>query len=93
MLFKSLINKTLETFGRIDVLVNNAAAPYGADRVPVIELDKKNFENVINVKLYGTFLCSKYVSLQMIKQGNESIEIYKNWFLEIKSITFVKLKY
>ena len=67
---KNLINITLETFGRIDVLVNNAAAPYGADRVPVIDLDKKTFENVINVKLYGTFLCSKYVSLQMIKQGN-----------------------
>ena len=65
----NLISKTIKKFGRIDILVNNAAAPYGKDRVPVIELDQKVFEKVLMIKVIGTFLCSKAASIQMIKQG------------------------
>ena len=50
-------------------MVNNAAAPYGKDRVPVIDLDQKVFEKVLMIKVIGTFLCSKAASIQMIKQG------------------------
>ena len=35
-----LVDHTLQTFGRIDVLVNNAACPRGHDRVPVPELEE-----------------------------------------------------
>jgi NAD(P)-dependent dehydrogenase (short-subunit alcohol dehydrogenase family) len=35
-----LVDHTLQTFGRIDVLVNNAAYPRGHDRVPVPELEE-----------------------------------------------------
>ena len=65
----NLISETIKKFGRIDILVNNAAAPYGKDRVPVIELDQKVFEKVLMIKVIGTFLCSKAASIQMIKQG------------------------
>ena len=65
----NLISETIKKFGRIDILVNNAAAPYGKDRVPVIELDQKVFEKDLMIKVIGTFLCSKAASIQMIKQG------------------------
>ena len=67
---KKMVNNVIEEYGQIDILVNNAAAPNGADRVSVIDLDDTLFRNVINVKLFGTFYCSKYVIREMIKKGN-----------------------
>tara|TARA_B100001013_G_scaffold342810_1_gene269384 strand:- start:711 stop:1550 length:840 start_codon:yes stop_codon:yes gene_type:complete len=66
----NMINKTMEAFGRIDILVNNAAAPYGPDRVPVLELDDKVFQKTLIVKVFGTYLCAKAAATQMVKQGN-----------------------
>jgi NAD(P)-dependent dehydrogenase (short-subunit alcohol dehydrogenase family) len=37
---KRLVDYTMQTFGRIDVLITNAAYPRGNDRVPVPELDE-----------------------------------------------------
>src|SRR5262249_56050885 len=47
------------TFGRIDILVNNAAAPPGADRVPVVELEEDAWRTVLETNLTGTYLCSR----------------------------------
>ena len=65
---KFLINSTLETFGSLDILINNAAAPYGEDRVPIVEIENEIFKKVINTKVYGSFLCSKYAATAMIDQ-------------------------
>jgi NAD(P)-dependent dehydrogenase (short-subunit alcohol dehydrogenase family) len=64
-----MVRKTVAEFGRLDIIVNNAAAPYGADRVPVLEVDDKVFKRVIDVKVGGTFNCSKAAVAQMVKQG------------------------
>jgi len=64
-----MIGATLAEFGRIDILVNNAAAPYGDDRVAVLDLAADVFKKVIDVKLMGTFYCSKAAAGQMVKQG------------------------
>ncbi len=64
----NVIAKALETYGRIDILVNNAAAPPGADRVPVIELSEEAWDSVLEVNLKGTFLVSKAVATQMLRQ-------------------------
>ena len=64
-----MIGATLAEFGRIDILVNNAAAPYGDDRVAVLDLVADVFKKVIDVKLMGTFYCSKAAVGQMVKQG------------------------
>ncbi|MBI4639203.1 MAG: SDR family NAD(P)-dependent oxidoreductase [Candidatus Tectomicrobia bacterium] len=37
---RQLVEKTMETFGHIDILVNNAAFARGPDRVPLVELDE-----------------------------------------------------
>ena len=67
---KNMINQTIDKFGRIDILINNAAYARAEDRVPIVELDEKVFQKVVDIKLTGTFLCSKGVVEQMIKQGD-----------------------
>ena len=65
-----MIAATVAEFGRIDIIVNNAAAPRGADRVAVLDLASDVFKNVVDVKLMGTFYCSKAAAEQMIRQGD-----------------------
>jgi NAD(P)-dependent dehydrogenase (short-subunit alcohol dehydrogenase family) len=62
--------RTIAHFGRIDLLVANAAARPGADRVPVIELAQEELQRVIGVNLIGTFLCCKAVGKHMVQSGN-----------------------
>ena len=57
------------TFGRIDILVNNAAAPPGADRVPVVELPEEAWHLILETNLTGTYLCSKAVARLMVARG------------------------
>jgi 3-oxoacyl-[acyl-carrier protein] reductase/meso-butanediol dehydrogenase/(S,S)-butanediol dehydrogenase/diacetyl reductase len=64
-----MIDSTVDKFGRLDIIVNNAAAPYGPDRVPVLDLTADVFKDVIDIKLMGTFYCSKAAARQMVKQG------------------------
>lgn len=62
---KQLINKTVEKFGRIDVLVNNA----GITRDALIhKMSEENWNDVINVNLRGTFNCSKTAVKFMMEQ-------------------------
>lgn len=67
---QALIDQTVDELGRVDILINNAAAPYGADRVPVVEVEEHVFKTVLDVKVVGTYLCSKAGAIQMIKQGD-----------------------
>lgn len=64
-----MVDETLKQFGRIDILINNAAAARGSDRVPVVELDEAVFRRVLEVKVVGTFLCARAVAPVMIRQG------------------------
>lgn len=64
-----MIAATLKMFGQIDILVNNAAAPAGRDRVPVVELEEDLFDLVQRVNVKGTFLCSKAVARAMLARG------------------------
>ncbi len=57
----------LEAFGRIDILVNNAAAPPGADRVPVVELPETVWDVVLETNLKGSYLCAKAVAAEMLR--------------------------
>jgi NAD(P)-dependent dehydrogenase (short-subunit alcohol dehydrogenase family) len=57
------------TFGRIDILVNNAAAPPGADRVPVVELPEAAWHVILETNLTGTYLCSRAVAAFMLARG------------------------
>lgn len=63
-----LVQRTMETFGRIDIVVNNAAIARGADRVPVVELSEELFRRVLDVKVIGSFLLCKAVIPILLKQ-------------------------
>src|SRR5581483_5281955 len=64
-----LVQRSVSELGGIDILINNAGAARGKDRVPVVELDEAIWRNVIETNLTGTFLMSRAVARQMIKQG------------------------
>jgi NAD(P)-dependent dehydrogenase (short-subunit alcohol dehydrogenase family) len=62
---KHVVDSTVEKFGRIDILVNNSGATWGA---PVEEMPLEAFQKVLNVNLVGTFLMSQTVGKIMIEQ-------------------------
>lgn len=66
---ESMVSRTVGEFGRIDILVNNGAYARGNDRVPVVELPEETWRRVIDVDVNGTFLCSKAVARELIRQG------------------------
>lgn len=63
---RSMVEQSLEEFGRIDILVNNAAVHRGGK---VQLLSTKDWDLVINTALKGTFNCCRYVVPAMIDQG------------------------
>lgn len=67
---KNVIQKTLEQFGSIDILVNNSGASWGA---PVVDMPLEAWEKVMAVNVTGTFLMSREVGQHMIEQGSGKI--------------------
>ena len=65
-----MVENTIQEFGRLDILINNAAFARGPDRVPILDLDPDIFQKVMDIKVTGTFLCTKSAIEQMIKQGD-----------------------
>lgn len=64
---KAMVQETASTFGRIDILVNNAGI---ADQiVPVVEQDIQIWQKIVDINLKGTYLCSKEVGREMIKNN------------------------
>jgi NAD(P)-dependent dehydrogenase (short-subunit alcohol dehydrogenase family) len=53
---EAMIGTALERFGRLDILVNNAAAPQGVDRDVIDEIPIEVFDEVIRINLRGTWL-------------------------------------
>lgn len=60
-----LIDTTVEAFGSIDVLINNAGVT--RDNL-AIRMSEKEWDMVIDINLKGTFLCSQAASKAMIKK-------------------------
>lgn len=51
-----MVGECVERFGRIDILVNNAAAPQGLDRQEIVSVPVEVFDEVIRINLRGTYL-------------------------------------
>ncbi len=53
---RAMVEAAIERHGRLDILVNNAAAPQGADRNVIDEVPVEVFDEVLRINLRGTFL-------------------------------------
>ena len=77
---KALLNKVLETTGRVDVLVNNAAINDMFEN-PSTSFELSKFENyplemwkkALDVNVTGVFLCSQVIGSKMAEVGSGSI--------------------
>src|SRR5450755_4222397 len=65
---ETLVQKAVETFGRLDVAFNNA----GVEGVwaPIIKQPEEDWDRTIAINLKGVWLCLKYEIRQMRKQPN-----------------------
>src|SRR3954453_4983615 len=78
------IDKTAQTFGGIDILVNNASA---VSRTPVTETDMKRYDLMQAINTRGTFMVSKYAIPYLEKAANPHIlmnspplDMQEKWF-------------
>lgn len=64
---KSCIDETVKTFGKLDVIFNNA----GFNKpMKFLEVTEENWNAIMRVNALGTFLCMQEAAKQMIKQGH-----------------------
>ena len=67
-----LVRESIDAFGRIDVLYNNAGI-MPADDSGVTDLTEATWDHILDVNLKSAFLCTKYAVPHMIRQGKGSI--------------------
>ncbi|GIW78380.1 MAG: beta-ketoacyl-ACP reductase [Gemmatales bacterium] len=68
---QNMVRRALDTFGTIDLLVNNAGII--GPTCPVIETSRADWDEVLAVNLTGTFLCCKAVLPAMIRHRSGKI--------------------
>jgi NAD(P)-dependent dehydrogenase (short-subunit alcohol dehydrogenase family) len=67
---RKVIDETIQKFGRIDILVNNAAICPPGD---VVTTTEETWDEVMGINLKGVFLCSKYAIPHMQRNGSGAI--------------------
>jgi len=74
---ENLVTRTREEFGRIDIVVNNASAARGDDRLPVTETSLDAWRRVFATNVEGPFLLSRMAAREMVlqKQGGSIVNI------------------
>ena len=65
-----MVDQVMDHYGRIDILVNNARAIIGRDKVPVTELEQEVWEHFLRINTTAPYLLTKEVGRRMIEAGN-----------------------
>jgi len=66
---EKLAERVIGELGRVDIVINNAGAARGPDRVPVVEMDPVEWRKVIDTNLNGSFYMSRAFGRHLVAQG------------------------
>jgi 3-oxoacyl-[acyl-carrier protein] reductase/meso-butanediol dehydrogenase/(S,S)-butanediol dehydrogenase/diacetyl reductase len=66
---QDLVKQASGHFGRIDILVNNARAIIGRDKVPITELPEEVWHHFLAINTTAVFVLTKLVGREMVRQG------------------------
>ena len=66
---ETMVEAAAEQFGGIDILVNNARAIIGRDRVPITDLAEDVWRHFLDINTTAVFLATKYVGQVMVRQA------------------------
>jgi meso-butanediol dehydrogenase/(S,S)-butanediol dehydrogenase/diacetyl reductase len=64
---EALVARTVEHYGRLDIMVNNAGIGYLMKRI--VEMSQSEWDAVLGVNLRGVFFGIKHAAIQMLKQN------------------------
>lgn len=64
----TIINKVVETYGRLDIVLNNAGTNI---RTPFVEYEESDWDYLLNLNLKSVYLISQAAAKQMIKQQDK----------------------
>ncbi|UPV98899.1 glucose 1-dehydrogenase [Halorussus gelatinilyticus] len=67
---EALVDATVEEFGGLDVLVNNAGASFMA---PFEDISENGWETIVDINLNGTFHCTQVAGERMREDGGGSV--------------------
>lgn len=68
-----MIERAIEEFGTIDILINNAGGSMGVPRAPIDQIEEGDWDKVVSLNFKGTFLCTQAAAPFMKKQQKGKI--------------------
>ena len=71
-----VVDKTVDHYGRIDVLINNAAVFY---KTPIFEVREKDWDTFLDVNLKAVFFTSQRAAGYMLEKGGGKIINIADW--------------
>jgi dehydrogenase/reductase SDR family protein 4 len=81
---QAMVDETIREFGRIDVLVNNAAT--NVAQLPCLDVDEGQFDKMVEINLKSAFRLTKLIAPGMVERGSGSI-------INISSISGIRPQY
>jgi NAD(P)-dependent dehydrogenase (short-subunit alcohol dehydrogenase family) len=70
---QKIASEAMKKFGKVDILVNNAAVWYGINITPWDGWKVEDWERIYRVNVIGTWLCTKAIAPLMVKAGKGKI--------------------
>jgi meso-butanediol dehydrogenase/(S,S)-butanediol dehydrogenase/diacetyl reductase len=64
---RTMIGKTVDAFGELNVIFNNAGVNRPRD---FMDVDEANFDQIVRVNTWGVIVCTQEAARQMIAQGS-----------------------
>lgn len=83
---QNFLDTILSTFGRIDLLVNNAGVAPNV-RLDILETTEESYDRVMNINLKGMFFLSQLFANAMIRLKGETLEEYTPRIVNISSMS------